>query len=66
MEVLEGILSFFVAIFAGIAIGIGFAVKTLISVLLYLLENSVQKMYDQYDEMVNKTESYFRVDRTKK
>ena len=32
----------------------------------YLLENSVQKMYDQYDEMVNKTESYFRVDRTKK
>ncbi len=25
----------------------------------YLLENSVQKMYDQYDAMVNKKEKYF-------
>ncbi len=27
----------------------------------YLLENSVQKMYDQYDTMMNKLESSFRV-----
>ena len=27
----------------------------------YLLENSVQKMYDQYDAMINKKESYFKV-----
>ncbi len=27
----------------------------------YLLENSVQKMYYQYDEMQNKKEAYFRV-----
>ena len=25
----------------------------------YLLENSVQKMYQQYDEMIGKTKSYF-------
>lgn len=31
----------------------------------YLLENDVQKMYDQYDEMVNKKQSYFRVDKEK-
>ncbi len=29
----------------------------------YLLENSVQKMYDQYDSMVNKKEAYFKVER---
>ncbi|SNU08641.1 hypothetical protein SAMN06297422_1209 [Lachnospiraceae bacterium] len=27
----------------------------------YLLENSVQRMYEQYDEMINKKESYFKV-----
>lgn len=27
----------------------------------YLLENSVQKMYNQYDSMVNKLETYFRM-----
>ena len=27
----------------------------------YLLENSVQKMYDQYDAMINKKEEYFKV-----
>ncbi|MCR5149531.1 MAG: hypothetical protein K6C35_11290 [Eubacterium sp.] len=32
----------------------------------YLLENSVQKMYEQYDEMINKTEKYFRVDKSLK
>ena len=32
----------------------------------YLLENSVQKMYDQYDEMVGKNRAYFKVDRSKK
>ncbi|HBZ03094.1 MAG TPA: hypothetical protein DEO83_04705 [Lachnospiraceae bacterium] len=26
----------------------------------YLLENNVQKMYSQYDEMINKKEEYFR------
>ena len=26
----------------------------------YLLENSVQRMYDQYDEMVAKKEKYFK------
>ncbi|MBR1673505.1 MAG: hypothetical protein IJ703_00935 [Eubacterium sp.] len=31
----------------------------------YLLENDVQKMYDQYDEMVNKKQEYFRVNREK-
>ena len=32
----------------------------------YLLENSVQKMYDQYDEMVGKNRAYFKVDKSKK
>ena len=27
----------------------------------YLLENSVQKMYDQYDQMIGKREDYFSV-----
>lgn len=31
----------------------------------YLLENSVQKMYEQYDEMIGKTESYFKVKKKK-
>ena len=26
----------------------------------YLLENSVQRMYDQYDEMIRKREEYFK------
>ena len=26
----------------------------------YLLENSVQRMYDQYDEMIRKKEEYFK------
>ncbi|MBO5610165.1 MAG: hypothetical protein J5929_07355 [Eubacterium sp.] len=29
----------------------------------YLLENSVQKMYDQYDRMIGKREQYFSVKR---
>ncbi len=29
----------------------------------YLLENSVQKMYEQYDLMVNKKESYFKIEK---
>ena len=29
----------------------------------YLLENSVQKMYDQYDAMINKKAQYFRVEK---
>ena len=29
----------------------------------YLLENSVQKMYDQYDQMIGKREEYFSVKR---
>ena len=32
----------------------------------YLLENDVQKMYDQYDEMVGKKQAYFKVDKSKK
>ena len=31
----------------------------------YLLENDVQKMYDQYDEMVNKKQAYFKRKREK-
>ncbi|MCR5103275.1 MAG: hypothetical protein K6B68_02300 [Eubacterium sp.] len=31
----------------------------------YLLENSVQKMYDQYDSMIGKKEAYFKVINTK-
>ena len=32
----------------------------------YLLENDVQKMYEQYDEMVGKQKKYFKVDKSKK
>jgi uncharacterized membrane protein len=32
----------------------------------YLLENSVQKMYDQYDAMIGKREKYFNMNKEEK